>query len=326
MREQGHKTPARIDELVPFCGDGHYHHCFDYRKVGRSRASRSSTSSASMSTKSSPPTSPRSFISCARASRRWSRETTRRSSPPRWPRRPERSSRTKAIRITAIACSGHAPRAGPGPGCRPIGPDAGSSVATTTSTKSSPPYARVGRPLPRARGLRLLPELLKLRQPGWQDGRSRVGEAPLSGAGDPTGRGLNALAARSTSSRRPRQAVGRIDGGANTSSSNLWRASRMCPMTSAATSGRSTPTHPALARTLGATCRAIAFRGLLTAPRCRPRPRSAPAPTPPPRSSRPQVRPPTDTPAPRPDIHSQPARPTRSRADPTARSAQPRQP
>jgi len=34
MRDEGLKKPARIDELVPFCGDGHFHYCFDYRKSG----------------------------------------------------------------------------------------------------------------------------------------------------------------------------------------------------------------------------------------------------------------------------------------------------
>ena len=27
-------TARGIDALVPFCGDGHYHYCFDYRKHG----------------------------------------------------------------------------------------------------------------------------------------------------------------------------------------------------------------------------------------------------------------------------------------------------
>lgn len=35
MRENKIKKPRRIDDLVPFCGDGHYHYCFDYRKRGR---------------------------------------------------------------------------------------------------------------------------------------------------------------------------------------------------------------------------------------------------------------------------------------------------
>lgn len=37
MTENGHTTPARVDELVPFCGDGHYHYCLDYRASGRKR-------------------------------------------------------------------------------------------------------------------------------------------------------------------------------------------------------------------------------------------------------------------------------------------------
>lgn len=35
MRENKIKKPRRIDDLIPFCGDGHYHYCFDYRKRGR---------------------------------------------------------------------------------------------------------------------------------------------------------------------------------------------------------------------------------------------------------------------------------------------------
>jgi len=35
MADEGFTTPARIDDLVPFCGDGHYHYCFDYRGSGR---------------------------------------------------------------------------------------------------------------------------------------------------------------------------------------------------------------------------------------------------------------------------------------------------
>jgi hypothetical protein len=35
MEEEGIETPAGVDELVPFCGDGHYHFCFDYREAGR---------------------------------------------------------------------------------------------------------------------------------------------------------------------------------------------------------------------------------------------------------------------------------------------------
>ena len=35
MAENGFVTPTRIDDLVPFCGDGHFHYCFDYRKAGR---------------------------------------------------------------------------------------------------------------------------------------------------------------------------------------------------------------------------------------------------------------------------------------------------
>jgi hypothetical protein len=35
MREQGITTPTRIDDLIAFCGDGHYFYCLDYRKCGR---------------------------------------------------------------------------------------------------------------------------------------------------------------------------------------------------------------------------------------------------------------------------------------------------
>lgn len=34
MSEQGIRKPARIDALVPFCGDGHFHYCLDYRTSG----------------------------------------------------------------------------------------------------------------------------------------------------------------------------------------------------------------------------------------------------------------------------------------------------
>jgi hypothetical protein len=40
MAEEGLKKPARIDDLIPFCGDGHYHFCLDYRKDGRRREPR----------------------------------------------------------------------------------------------------------------------------------------------------------------------------------------------------------------------------------------------------------------------------------------------
>jgi SMI1 / KNR4 family (SUKH-1) len=40
MEEEGISTPERIEDLVPFCGDGHYHYCFDYRKSGRHREPR----------------------------------------------------------------------------------------------------------------------------------------------------------------------------------------------------------------------------------------------------------------------------------------------
>jgi hypothetical protein len=35
MASSGITTPARIDDLIRFCGDGHYYYCFDYRKRGR---------------------------------------------------------------------------------------------------------------------------------------------------------------------------------------------------------------------------------------------------------------------------------------------------
>ncbi len=35
MAENGLEKPQNIDDLVPFCGDGHYHWCFDYRQHGR---------------------------------------------------------------------------------------------------------------------------------------------------------------------------------------------------------------------------------------------------------------------------------------------------
>ncbi|MDI3289189.1 SMI1/KNR4 family protein [Polyangium sp. 15x6] len=35
MRENKIKKPRRLDDLVSFCGDGHYHYCFDDRKRGR---------------------------------------------------------------------------------------------------------------------------------------------------------------------------------------------------------------------------------------------------------------------------------------------------
>jgi len=40
MEEEGIATPERIEELVPFCGDGHYYYCFDYRAGGRKREPR----------------------------------------------------------------------------------------------------------------------------------------------------------------------------------------------------------------------------------------------------------------------------------------------
>lgn len=36
MQEAGYTTPERIDELVPFCGDGHYFYCLDYRRIRES--------------------------------------------------------------------------------------------------------------------------------------------------------------------------------------------------------------------------------------------------------------------------------------------------
>jgi hypothetical protein len=35
MAENGIRTPDRIDDLIPFCGDGHFYYCFDYRQSGR---------------------------------------------------------------------------------------------------------------------------------------------------------------------------------------------------------------------------------------------------------------------------------------------------
>ncbi len=35
MDEEGLETPERIDDLFPFCGDGHYFFCLDYRESGR---------------------------------------------------------------------------------------------------------------------------------------------------------------------------------------------------------------------------------------------------------------------------------------------------
>src|SRR5262245_54415936 len=32
MAENGIRTPDRIDDLIPFCGDGHFYYCFDYRQ------------------------------------------------------------------------------------------------------------------------------------------------------------------------------------------------------------------------------------------------------------------------------------------------------
>jgi len=40
MADQGITKPARLDALVPFCGDGHYHYCFDYRQSGPKREPR----------------------------------------------------------------------------------------------------------------------------------------------------------------------------------------------------------------------------------------------------------------------------------------------
>jgi hypothetical protein len=33
MAEEGFTRPAHLDGLIPFCGDGHYHYCLDYRKA-----------------------------------------------------------------------------------------------------------------------------------------------------------------------------------------------------------------------------------------------------------------------------------------------------
>lgn len=35
MVQSGSHRPAKIDELFPFCGDGHYYYCLDYRRSGR---------------------------------------------------------------------------------------------------------------------------------------------------------------------------------------------------------------------------------------------------------------------------------------------------
>jgi hypothetical protein len=35
MVQEDITTPRRIDDLIPFCGDGHFHYCFDYRRSGR---------------------------------------------------------------------------------------------------------------------------------------------------------------------------------------------------------------------------------------------------------------------------------------------------
>jgi hypothetical protein len=35
MSEEGAKKPARIDDLIPFCDNGHTYFCLDYRKDGR---------------------------------------------------------------------------------------------------------------------------------------------------------------------------------------------------------------------------------------------------------------------------------------------------
>jgi hypothetical protein len=40
MEEEGISTPERIDDLIPFCGDGHYYYCLDYRAAGRKREPR----------------------------------------------------------------------------------------------------------------------------------------------------------------------------------------------------------------------------------------------------------------------------------------------
>lgn len=34
MADEGFDGPSRIDELIAFCGDGHYYYCFDYRRAG----------------------------------------------------------------------------------------------------------------------------------------------------------------------------------------------------------------------------------------------------------------------------------------------------
>lgn len=34
MEEDGATTPQQIDDLIPFCGDGHYHICLDFRTSG----------------------------------------------------------------------------------------------------------------------------------------------------------------------------------------------------------------------------------------------------------------------------------------------------
>lgn len=40
MAEEGIRRPRDIDGLIPFCGDGHVHYCFDYRQGGRRREPR----------------------------------------------------------------------------------------------------------------------------------------------------------------------------------------------------------------------------------------------------------------------------------------------
>lgn len=35
MAEEEIGSPHRIHDLIPFCGDGHFHYCFDYRQSGR---------------------------------------------------------------------------------------------------------------------------------------------------------------------------------------------------------------------------------------------------------------------------------------------------
>lgn len=40
MEDEGITTPERIDDLIPFSGDGHYYYCFDYRAAGRKREPR----------------------------------------------------------------------------------------------------------------------------------------------------------------------------------------------------------------------------------------------------------------------------------------------